>query len=145
MAEFLIRVHDKINPDSIYLDAQCTKRGDVIVACEDGHVWGKEELTNPDWRILQVPDLALIDAYAFTVPEPVRNPNVVSKTRQKRAFKLNLDAPILPKTLITYLADDKRKTPTILWPLTLPQLQAIKITKTAISDPSVTADPTIIG
>ena len=49
MSELLVRVHDKINED-FYLNCQCTKRGDVIVARPDGWPWGKEELANPDWR-----------------------------------------------------------------------------------------------
>jgi hypothetical protein len=29
------------------------KAGDVVVACPDGHEWGREELANPEWRVVR--------------------------------------------------------------------------------------------
>ena len=46
--EILCRIVDK----SAREDA--SKRGDVIAIRPDGWAWSNEELTNPDWRIIQV-------------------------------------------------------------------------------------------
>ena len=58
MAEMLVRVVDKIGAD-VYKNAQCTKRGDVIVAQADGWGWGTQEQVNPHYRIVKLPGDAL--------------------------------------------------------------------------------------
>lgn len=62
MAEFLIRVVDKVQPD-VQLSKISSKSGDVISVCADGWAWSQAELTNPEWRIVSVSVLqSTIDA-----------------------------------------------------------------------------------
>lgn len=141
-----MRVVDKVNKDSIYLDCQCTKRGDVIVACEDGHVWGKDELANPDWRIFQIPALPLSQALAFCSPELPVDPLNPSKTLQKRAFKFNLDDPSFALQFSTVLADSSRTTTKAQVALSDAAVAALKVAKPPIPDPAVIGkSPTVIG
>lgn len=96
-----MRVVDKIG-DDIYRDAQLTKRGDVIVVCPDGWAWGAEELSSPDWRIVRVPGLGMIEAEAMLAPETesslIAEP---SPLLRRRMFELNLDAvPTGPRDLV---------------------------------------------
>lgn len=90
--ELLVQVTDKVNAD-FYLNCQCPKAGDVIAACPDGWVWGTQELANPDWRILVVPDLSPQDASTLTVPEKPVDPLHPSATLQYRAFFIDLTHP----------------------------------------------------
>lgn len=113
MAELLIRVVDKVNED-FYLNCQCTKRGDVVVAQPDGWAWGLEELKNPDWRIVVMPELSLGDAQAMLAPELDKDPKSPSKTLQRRAFKFDLDALATSSPdAKAFLADGKRSSPII--------------------------------
>lgn len=89
MAELLVRVVDKIG-DDIFKDAALTKRGDVIVVCPDGWPWGSEELSNPEWRIISVPDMTEIEANAMTTREI--GDRSVQNVLQERAFKFDLDS-----------------------------------------------------
>jgi len=70
MAEMLLRVVDKINDTDPVLDAHCTKRGDVIVICPDGWPWSATERTNPDWKIVKVPGVAVDALTGFLAEEP---------------------------------------------------------------------------
>lgn len=94
MAELLVRVVDKVNPD-FYKNIQCTKRGDVILVQPDGWTWGKKELSNPDWRILALPGVDPADLSGLLARElptdPKTDPKTWPKTLQRRAFKLDLD------------------------------------------------------
>lgn len=128
MAELLIRVVDKSNDDP-YLDVQCLKRGDVVVICEDGHEWSQAELTNPEWRILKVPGVTLVQAEAFLGPEVDEDPTQPSRVLQRRAFKVDLDDVRVAKIM----SAEK--------PLTLrlssAQLQTLKKRKPRFIDPNV--------
>jgi hypothetical protein len=107
MAEFLIRVHDKVNPDDPVKDRRCSKRADVIVACPDRHPWSELERTLPFWRIVKVPGMEMHEAEAFTAAEPGTrraDPDVRS-----RAFRFDLDA----LSDQGWLADDSRKEPAL--------------------------------
>lgn len=89
MAEILLRVVDKTNPDDKALDKQCSKRGDVIVVCPDGWSWGVEELKSDVWRIVKLPG---VDPDSMRdLIEPLwtdeREPQLV----KKRAKKLDID------------------------------------------------------
>lgn len=136
MAELLIRVKDKINAVDYYKNFQCTKRGDVIVACPDGWNWGNDELSDPQYRIVKIPSLPLIDAQALTTPEQETDPVRPSRTLQRRGFKLNLDDPSLPQAFQDFIKDDSRKQQTINLSLTKQQVLAIKVKKAAIADAS---------
>lgn len=88
MAELLVRVVDKTNDDP-YLDVRCTKRGDVIVVKPDGWAWGKQELANPDWRIVKI-DASIEECLQLLAPELPQSVTPDRMTR-KRAFKIDLD------------------------------------------------------
>lgn len=126
MAELLVRTVDKVNED-FYLNCACTKRGDVIAVQDDGWPWGKEERANPEWTIIKVPGVPAEKFLSFLAPEPETNSKVPSRTRQRRAFKLDLDADIKA------LAQADR-------------IDTVKIAKPAIADPAVIGvDDAIIG
>lgn len=133
MAELLVRVVDKINDDP-YLNAQCTKRGDVIVVMPDGWGWGKQELTNPEWRIVKLPGVSVSEASTFLGPEFDTDPLNPSRMLQRRAFRLDVDALPDPKG---QMADHKRKNPLHKVNLTGGQLIALKHKKPALADPNV--------
>lgn len=143
MAELLIRVVDKVN-DNLYLDCQCTKRGDVIVVCPDGWVWSKEERTNPDWRIVSIPKMSVSEATVFLAPEPAKG-QTASRTLQRRAFKFDLDR--LPAELKAGLDDTKRTAPVqSIDALALADVEALKVVKPAIPDPFIIGeDRAVIG
>lgn len=111
MAELLVRVVDKTNPDDPMKCATFTKRGDVIVVQPDGWVWGKEELENPHWRILKIPGMSISEARAFLGEEmPTERPLLFVRQPmlQARQFKIDLDHPKLPKKLKDYIEDHTR-------------------------------------
>lgn len=83
MAELLLRVVDKFNPHCAIKNRKLTKRGDVIHVAPDGWGWGKEEIANPEWRIVKLPG---IDPSVFAdLLEPAVtevNKHVVHKRRK---------------------------------------------------------------
>ena len=133
MAEFLIRVHDKVNPDSIYRDVRCLKRGDVVSVCPDGWVWSTRELTFPFWRIVKVVGMALDEAEAFLAPElgDLR----LNKMLRRRAFKVDVDRTTLPKRIKDWLADDTRAVPFL--EINTTTVRDLKTLKEPLSDPGV--------
>jgi len=56
MCEILLRVRDKESRDVGQRLIQ-NVAGDAVVIVEDGHRWGGAEVSNPDWRVLQMPGL----------------------------------------------------------------------------------------
>ena len=88
--QLLVRVVDRISKDPTR-NLQLTKRGDVIAVKPDDADWGTEELTNPEWRIISVPDMTAAEAAALMTQElpPLGNPG---QPVMKRAFRLDLDA-----------------------------------------------------
>lgn len=135
MSELLVRVHSKSNPLDLYKDCQLTKRGDVISACVDGWPWGKEELTNPAWRIFKIPVLPLDEALALTVPEFPQDINDQRLTLLKRIFRLDVDNALLPLDLKAYLLDDLRVAPTFTVTLPLSTVRSLKLAKQRVLDP----------
>jgi hypothetical protein len=107
MAEFLIRVHDKVNAEDPVKNRRCSKRADVIVACPDGHPWSEFERTLPYWRIVKVPGMPMDEAEAFTASEPGARRS--DPELRSRAFRFDLDA----LSNQAWLADDSRKVPAI--------------------------------
>ena len=139
MCELLIRVIDKINTKDPYLDARCTKRGDVICVQENGWNWGTEELINTDWRIVKIPSVSVDQASVFLSPEievDIHNP---SKVLQPRGFKFDLSSATIPKAAKTFLADDSRKTPAHTLDISLIQLMLLKLTKPKLIDINIMA------
>jgi hypothetical protein len=133
MAEFLIRVQDKINTSSIYFDVKCLKRGDVVCVCPDGWPWSQLELTLPFWRIVKVPGMALDEAQAFLVPEP--GDPLLKKTLMARQFKLDIDNLVLPQSIKDWIADATRAQPFLV--VALAQTRALKVLKPPVLDPAI--------
>lgn len=109
MAELLVRVVSKLNPDDVYKDVKLSKRGDVIMVVPDGWGWSIEERTNPDWRIFKWPSESVVNASTLLTPElPQVQTTVPDPMLQRRGFYLNIDKPSLPNALKNYLNDNTR-------------------------------------
>lgn len=57
MCEAIMFVRHKNTINRGTKDYRQYKPGDIVVACDDGHRWGKRELNNEYWRIVQLPGL----------------------------------------------------------------------------------------
>lgn len=88
MCEILLRVRDK---DSKSVDQRLmqNKAGDAVVVVEDGHQWGDEEVSNPDWRVLRLPGLP---AAAVADLMHVRTNERNGVTTAKKARYIEIDA-----------------------------------------------------
>ena len=129
MAELLIRIRSKTSPD-IYKDVRLTKRGDVIVVRPDGHDWGTEELTNPDWRIVRCPALTVAEAEAMLVEEP--GDQLTNRMLLRRWFFYDLSQ--LSAQIQALLDPDGPRTDI---ELNLNTARSLKTQKTSIPDPNV--------
>jgi hypothetical protein len=111
--ELLIRIRDKNHPTDANLNRQLTKRGDVIAIQPDGWNWGVRELTNPDWRIISVPNLTrrqeeqLLEGDSYSLDDFPR--------KRKRQF--DLDSPSLGSTVKDHLEDDSRRNRVVSEPI----------------------------
>lgn len=91
--ELIVHVTDQVNPDP-KLDKGCYKKGHVVFAVPDGHPWSKEELANPNWRIIRVSLLnSTVDA--LLAPE---NGDPQIKTLRRRKFRIDISQLDLPYT-----------------------------------------------
>lgn len=138
MAELLIRIRDKVNQDSIYLDCSCLKRGDVVTVQRDGWPWGDKELSNPDWRILAVPGTSVNVFQALLAEEVDENPSMPSRVLQRRGFGLHLNSNFITArpALVNWLTDDTRAIPILTFNLTQNQIDALRIKKPRLVDPN---------
>lgn len=147
MAELLVRVVDKVNNDSVYLDAKCLKRGDVVVVCPDGWVWSDLERKNPDWHIVKVPGMSMSEAQAFTSPE-IGDPKLNLMLRP-RAFKVDVDTLAKAEKSLETTADkgikgkqdilaNARAVESVT--LTAKKLTDAKVLKVGLTDPAVIGD-----
>jgi len=97
MAEMLVRNVDKVSDDP-RKDARLTKRGDVIVVCEDGWPWSAAESAGNPWAIVKVPGASVDDLASYLAEEP---DDGTPKLRARRAFRFALDRhdgkPLLPE------------------------------------------------
>lgn len=137
MCEMLLRVVDKINLNDPYLDVKCLKRGDVVVICDDGWEWGSEDLRNPAWRILKLPNVSKSMAEAFLGPELDTDPANPSRMLQRRAFKFDVDNASLPLPIKAWLADVSRANPSFTAGLSAAQLLSFRAAKPRKQDPNV--------
>lgn len=150
MCELLVRVVDKVNSD-FYLNCQCTKRGDVIVVQEDGWKWGKEELSNPDWRIISMPGIPVSQVLGLLAPELPIDPKNPSRTLQRRAFKFDIDAlekgVKINAAAKTDLKDAARAKGVTALALVASDVSALTVAKPQIADQSVIGKhpATVIG
>jgi hypothetical protein len=90
MAELLIRLIDKRNYSSPLLDPQLSRRGDVIFIGEDGHGWGRLELSLPEYIILSLPGVPVLDVLDYIGREPGNR--YLNPTLRYRAFFLDIDS-----------------------------------------------------
>jgi len=92
MAEFLVRVVDKVNEDPV-LNAGCTKRGHVISVCPDGHQWSPAELAGNPWVVLRCPNITLKQAATWLGAQtPNANElNIDRRLFSRRHLRLNMD------------------------------------------------------
>ena len=136
MCELLVRVVDKSNPDDPYLDARCTRRGDVITVQPDGWPWGVQEQLSPDWRIVRVPGVSVGDAASLLAPEPETDPQNPSRMLQARLFKLNLDGH--SEQLDAWLANAKRTRKRVFrLGIDRDALLGLRVRKPALPDPNI--------
>lgn len=136
MCEVLLRVVDKVSDDP-YRDAKLTKRGDVITVQPDGWNWGAQELADPNWRILKLPNVPQATAEGFLGPEVDTDPANPSLVLQRRAFRFNVDSTAIPAGVLAWLNDATRAEPTRTINFTAAQFVAFKQAKARRQDPAV--------
>ena len=86
MAEILVFNRNNTHPDP-KIDAEAMwKLGDVVVVKEDGHPWGKEELTST-FLIVKIPGAPAAKFIEYELPDLDENGFPVAK----RLYKLNVD------------------------------------------------------
>lgn len=129
MAELLLRIRSKTSSD-IYKDVRLTKRGDVIVVCPDGHQWGTQELTNPDWRIVRCPSITVAEAEALLVEEP--GDPLINRMLQRRWFYYDLTK--LSPQIQALLDPDSPRTD---FEINRNTARNLKTQKSSIPDPNV--------
>jgi hypothetical protein len=88
--ELLVRIVDKPQSGDVYLDAGRTVAGDVIAFAPDGHIWGREEVRNPDWRIIRVPGMQRVEAEA-TIGTELPEAFAPNRLLRKRQFALDIE------------------------------------------------------
>lgn len=134
MAEILLRVVDKVGAD-VYKNCQCLKRGDVVVVQPDGWPWGREELTNPDWRIIKLPNVTVAEMQQFLSAEPITDPAAQSRTRLRRWYYVDTALPT--GQFRNYLNDATRASATFTSAFTFAQFDALRKQHTSVQDPAV--------
>jgi hypothetical protein len=135
MAEIVVQIVDKVNKD-FYLNCGCYKRGDVIEIREDGFPWGKIDRSNPDWRIIKLPQYSVKDLESFRSGEKNTDPTQPSKTLQRRAFKFDIDNPNLPQDIKSVVSDASRTMEKTTVDSAF-NIYAFKVEKAKIEDPAI--------
>jgi hypothetical protein len=121
MSELLIRVVSKVNVDDADLNSMLLKRGDVVTIQPDGHNWGTQELSNPDWRIVRILGMTRAEADALMEEDFSFNENgdmVLSGTAVKsagirRKRRIALNSIKWDASHLAALLDNTRATPII--------------------------------
>lgn len=109
MAELLVRYNDKTNASSEELDAMCSKKFDVVVIVPNGWVWSSEELSNPDWRILALPNISEEFLAPLVDGGDEASGSGFLSTRRKR--RLNMINQAVPKVVRHWWNDTSRSEP----------------------------------
>ena len=131
--EMLIRIVDKPKSGDAALDSKRTTAGDVIAVKPDGHVWGKEEVRNPEWRIIRVPGMRQAEADALVSPEL---PESFTSNRMLRKRQAVLDVAQLDALLGGQLLAERTATPRGADAnITRSQLVACRSLKGRLTDP----------
>jgi hypothetical protein len=116
MAELLIRVVDKVQPDPVKAE-RLLRAGDVVSVCPDGWPWTVIERTNSEWRIIRVNLLATtVEALIARSSNPL--------VRRRREWKL--DFSLLPNPSLVSGARTQE-----IVPLTRQQVVAAVVKKAA--------------
>ena len=68
MARLCIRIAPNAHPTDPLLDALRTQEGDVVCLVDDGHVFSQAELTNGQYRILNLPGVPQEDLVHLVTP-----------------------------------------------------------------------------
>lgn len=127
--QLLFRVKDKTNSQCIQRDSQCLKSGDIVVVVPDNHLWGKEELINPDWRILLAPNLSHESAISFMLPEEdidTSNPNPLLLPR---GYSFDYNNPKVTEAFREYIRDDTRRNAIYATDWSLEDLMSLQVKK----------------
>lgn len=114
--ELLIRIKDKINLEDEDLNSMCLKAGDIVTMQPDGHNWGTKEKSNPDWRIISIPNMTNVEALEwlepnYTVDEDGNKiflPGIIKAEGLRRKYRFNFDAPGLDAEDLFFIADNTR-------------------------------------
>ena len=121
MSEVLIRVVDKINLDDVDRNSMLLKRGDVVTIQPDGHNWGTQELSNPDWRIVRILGMTRAEADAlmeedFTIDSNgslVLSGTAVKSAGIRRKRRIALNSVEWDASHLAALLDNTRATPIV--------------------------------
>lgn len=133
--ELLLRVVDKERSGEPAVDAARTKAGDVIVAVPDGHVWGREEVRSPEWRIVRVPGLRFVEAQSLVAPEL---PESFSPNRLLRRRQFSIDVALLDSLTGGALLAGRTATPKgVDVVVGLSDFQSCRSLKPKLTDPRV--------
>ncbi len=130
--ELLIRITDKPRSGKIAVDAQRTSAGDVIACAADGHIWGKREVSNPDWRIVRVPGLSRDIAVSLVA---VELPVAFGANRLLRKRQLRIDLEQLELLEPGILAERSATARTVDAVVTRANLRACLLLKPSLTDP----------
>lgn len=136
MAELLLTVVDKVNPNDPLMDCKLLKRGYVVVVLDDGWPWSALETNSPEWCLLQVPGVPVTNFSHLLTPEAETDPGNPNPYLQSRAFMLDLDS-LLPEGTFT---------PPVVIITTEDAIASITIPVLPIENPAVIGrSPFIIG
>lgn len=97
MARLCVRVAPNDHPTDKELDAHRTKPGDVVCIVEDGHVFSKAEMTNGQYRIIDVPGVPAQKFIHLTETQTVTDEKTGDETIVALRSK-SLDTTILKTT-----------------------------------------------
>lgn len=107
---FLVfRVKDRPTTGNQREDAKNLRAGDLIAPFPDSHVFSAIELSNPDWRIVNISDIPVEDVKLLTATDDYEDTTIPEpKVRRNR---LDIHSPQLPKPFRDYVDDDARVNP----------------------------------
>lgn len=130
--QLLICIENKRGKD-LKQTTQLPDRGDVIHIAGDDHVWGREEVKHPFFRVIRVPDITETEARALLAPEPDHHEHV----SRSRAFRLDLDILAEEHHEFFCLDSDHCHESKGVLSLSLDTIRKIKVRKKIIANPNV--------
>lgn len=92
MCELILRVVDKPAP-AAFDRPMVAQAGDVVVVVPDGHQWGREEISNPEWRIVRLPGVA--ESALADLMEARPHAIDLTRTIAARHFRIRVEEPIM--------------------------------------------------